>query len=98
MNPIVQKQIDRLMANLEVLSETLAEQQARIEKHVEDRETMQKDSWRRQKELSTLQHVSEDYDVLKAENDRLARERAELEERLRAVLQHTRSLANAYRP
>jgi len=96
-NPLVKKQLERLQRTAEELRSAAADSQARMARQHEEREKLQQENWRQQKELAALHRMAEDYDQIEVELKQLQARRNDLQDGLQRILSHTKALANEYR-
>ncbi len=97
MNPLIRKKLDQIQSLVEEMGEVLRSNDAEVKKQHAEKEALLQKEWKRQKELTTLNRIAEDYDLLKSENDRLADERRQLKQRVDNLLKMAKSLGTAFR-
>jgi len=69
-NPLVRAQLKQIEQAVAALGEVLVEQRGEVEKLQGAREELQKQVWRRSKEVAVLQEAAADYADLKQANAR----------------------------
>lgn len=98
MNPMVNTRLKTIRGLLGELRGVLESNAKEVKKQHGEKEDLLQAKWRERKELTTLRHVSDDYDELHEENERLQTEKAKLGQHLKAILRYTRALQNTTRP
>ncbi len=97
MNPLIRKKLDQMQSLVEEMGEVLRANDTDVKKQHAEKEALLQKEWRRQKELTTLNRIAEDYDALQAENDRSADERLALKQRIENLLKMAKALGTAFR-
>ncbi len=97
MNPLIRAQLKQIEQALDGLQGVLTHQRDAREKDGEAHEQLLRQYWSRGKELATVRDTLEDFEDLKAENDRLNATHKELRERLGKVLDCTKTLSGELR-
>ncbi len=97
MNPLVQRQVERVERAVSGVGVAIRLYQARIDRLVVERDLLLQDKWRQDKELATLRRISREYDELMDENALFKARHDAVRERLRTVLVQVRALASELR-
>jgi len=97
MNPMVQRQLQRIEAAIRDVSRSLNAFEERIELRQQDFETLRKTSWSQRKQITALERASQEFDSISARNEHLEDLHSILRERLRTILKEVKSLGGEYR-
>lgn len=98
MNPLVNKQLGGIYGLIEELRTRLEQNRTLLERVHERRDLLQKEHWRDQKEISTLNRLAEDYDELEARNEDFQTEREAIRSHLTQIMSFAKSLSNTQEP
>ncbi|MCP4644668.1 MAG: hypothetical protein GY851_29770 [bacterium] len=97
MNPNHQRQLEDIEELIERLGGHLDSLREDATQTAKERETLQTEAWRQQKELSILSDLSENAESTETENERLRGALKGLRERLTAVLGQAKALGEELR-
>ena len=98
MNPLVQAQIHQIEETLRDLSQTLDRAEGNAQASAEKYTELQKEVWSHRKEITALQRISDEFETISDENQRLHSLHAQLRDRLRSLLTQVKTLSGEFRP
>jgi hypothetical protein len=92
MNPILKKQFDTLDNQIHELRELLERNTSELKKQHGEKSDLLQEQWRQRKQLTTLNHIADDFDDVDEENQRYREERKEIRKDLSKIMQLTKAL------
>lgn len=98
MNPLIERQIERLHSQIAELSKVLEENEAELATEQGEKRKLRQGQWDALRESATLQGVDEKYDALQDENAKLMLERKSLKAGLAKILAYARLVDGGLRP
>lgn len=96
MNPMLAAKLDELNRVTDELRDAMAHAASIVERQAEEREAMQQEIWRLQRDLAALRRIEEDYDEVASINERYKRQREQLRQGLERILNHAKALGLEY--
>ncbi len=92
LNPLLAKKLQDLDALAHDLRDSFASASEALQRQHEEKENMQQEQWRLQKDLAALKRIADDFDALADLTERYKRQRAEVRAGLERILTHAKAL------